>query len=526
MQNSGALELPALGEAFKVVFELTGLLANKHNQSKVIEDDKRKKTIQTQLRRLAFGKGNPDSLYEDLRKQLQLLLSEAIAQQTIVDTALATLDSVFQGIRKTLKEQHTYLTKSETAKWLIECGVVDGLINDAHKNASFNYVPYSGLRLPSLEAWWLPCFSNSRHQWPLERTWRWIYKQLDTSQTRFHCPDGDERIGKQNLENTSRWFNRGRLPSWSELQKNFRYSAQLLEACENSKYSREISPELKSNFETALFLARFATAAWVKLEKQFGRTFTRQLAIRINSQNRRLKKEVARLHAMNTELIQKLPSMPECDRKDILLQNIGPFWKQRSDIVLGNATRFQLKVVDKRDTFSFTLSELKFFIKRYDGFTLSMMLTQLKYRPTQEQINYAMLYKSGRDLLRSNSLSLAKMKAFEKKIKASNNEDNLKWLVLWMRGELKVREEKFDTALALYDQAFGDAKTRAGSDLYLFANKFASVCAKANKWSHFKRLIAWTSHADIEIRVLRNYEMSEENIRSSFELLKRITYIN
>jgi hypothetical protein len=111
-------------------------------------------------------------------------------------------------------------------------------------------------------------------------------------------------------------------------------------------------------------------------------------------------------------------------------------------------------------------------------------------------------------------------------VRTSNNQDDLNWLILWMRGELRVREDKFDTAFALYDQAFEDAKTRAGSDLYLFANKFASVGAMANKWSRFKRLVAWTNHADIEIRILRNFEMSEENIRGSFELLKRITYVN
>lgn len=105
-----------------------------------------------------------------------------------------------------------------------------------------------------------------------------------------------------------------------------------------------------------------------------------------------------------------------------------------------------------------------------------MLLTQLKYRPTQEQISYAILYKEGRDLLLSNSLSLARMKAFEKQIKASNNEDDLKWLILWMSGELNSQEQKFDTAFTFYDEAFEGAKTRASSELYLFVNKFAEVC--------------------------------------------------
>jgi hypothetical protein len=95
-----------------------------------------------------------------------------------------------------------------------------------------------------------------------------------------------------------------------------------------------------------------------------------------------------------------------------------------------------------------------------------------------------------------------------------------------MRGELNAQEQKLDTAFTFYDQAFEDAKTRAGSELYLFANKFSEVCAKANKWSRLKQLIKWANYADIEIRILRNFEMSEENIRGSFELLKRITYVN
>lgn len=526
MQNPNALELPALGEVFKLVFELSGLLANKYNHSQVIDDEKRKKTIQKQLQRLARGEGNVESLYNDLRNQLYKLLSETIAQPNVVAAALASFDSIYHSIQNTLKEQHTYLTKKETAKWLIECGIGDALVLNAQKHALLNNIPYSSLRVPHIQEWWAPHFNISKTQWSLERVWRWIYEETGTSHTRFHCPDGENPIGKQNLENASRWFNRGRLPSWSELQNNLKVSAQLLEECGNNRYRRTISPELKSNFETVLFFARFATAAWIKLQEEFGEAFTRHLATRMKSQSRRLRKEIARLHAMNAELVLKLPPVSEQMRNALLLGNIELFWELRSNKISSDATLFQNEIVNKRDSFCFTLGELKTFVKKYDRFTLSMLLTQLRYSPTQKQIYYVILYKVGRDLLLSRSLSLAQVSNFEKQIKASNNEGDLKWLALWMLGELNVQEEKFDIAFDFYNQAFEDAKTRAGSELYLFVNKFASVCAKANKWSRFKKLMNWAKHNGIEIRILRNFDMSDENIRDSFELLKKINYVN
>lgn len=231
-------------------------------------------------------------------------------------------------------------------------------------------------------------------------------------------------------------------------------SAQLLEECENNRYRRTISPELKSNFETVLFFARFATAAWIKLQEEFGEAFTRHLATRMKSQSRRLRKEIARLHAMNAELVLKLPPVSEQMRNALLLGNIELFWELRSNKISSDATLFQNEIVNKRDSFCFTLGELKTFVKKYDRFTLSMLLTQLRYSPTQKQIYYVILYKVGRDLLLSRSLSLAQVSNFEKQIKASNNEGDLKWLALWMLGELNVQEEKFDIAFDFYNQAF------------------------------------------------------------------------
>jgi len=71
-------QYPTLGDITKALFEHTGVLAQKNDYSGIVGDEKTKKSIQTQLRRLA----KEDSELDKNLQQLLFLLASFIQKAT------------------------------------------------------------------------------------------------------------------------------------------------------------------------------------------------------------------------------------------------------------------------------------------------------------------------------------------------------------------------------------------------------------------------------------------------------------
>ncbi len=75
-----------------------------------------------------------------------------------------------------------------------------------------------------------------------------------------------------------------------------------------------------------------------------------------------------------------------------------------------------------------------------------------------------------------------------------------------------------------YEIAFNNAKYRAGQNQYDLVNQYVEVAAKNDVRKDFKKGIEWAQYLGIEIRWLRNVELTDENLKSVYEMMKVVNY--
>ena len=75
-----------------------------------------------------------------------------------------------------------------------------------------------------------------------------------------------------------------------------------------------------------------------------------------------------------------------------------------------------------------------------------------------------------------------------------------------------------------YEIAFKNAKYRAGQNQYDLVNQYVEVAAKNDVRKDFKKGIEWAQYLGIEIRWLRNVELTDENLKSVYEMMKVVNY--
>ncbi len=238
------------------------------------------------MARLAKGEGNLDKSISELISDFSYLLLEAVQNPTVLAASVQTLADIHDAYQNTLKQEGTYLSKEATIKWILDCWLPDLFIKSAQKYLLMARIDNEGLSYPTDHDWWLPHFGECTIT-PLEKAWHWIYEKANTTQSRFHNPDGSEI---QNSEIVSRWFRRNRLPTWSELQNNLNTSVELLADCRNEKYQRELTPELTNSFRIVLFFARMSTDIFRRIISAYGVDYAKNLTREVRAQNRRLTK--------------------------------------------------------------------------------------------------------------------------------------------------------------------------------------------------------------------------------------------
>ena len=76
----------------------------------------------------------------------------------------------------------------------------------------------------------------------------------------------------------------------------------------------------------------------------------------------------------------------------------------------------------------------------------------------------------------------------------------------------------------LFEQAFEQAKYRAGKAQYKLVNQYLEVCAKNDQKRRFKKGVEWARYLGIPIRWLRDKEPTEENLDFVFYIFSKATY--
>ncbi|GLO60525.1 hypothetical protein MACH09_10330 [Vibrio sp. MACH09] len=513
---------PTLGEAAKIIFDSTGLLAQKNHQSNILKSESEKKSLQTKLRRLAKEEGDLDATVDELALYLMGLLTEATQDIRVSQALMDMFRDLYDSFRETMKDEGTYLSKKDTVKWLIEYQLSDLAIKSIQKYTLMHSLATSELSTPPTPNWWLPKISEGKVIWPIETALRWIYNSADIPQARFHNPSNNASgRASQNAENASRWLNRDRLPKWGELQENLDFSLSELKSCSEPTYHREFAERDIQSFRVILFLARMSTDIFKRIDNAFGIDFTKQLIFQMKAQNRRL-------WLFHQQIKRELTARQICegifDKIDVYRfwhSEVDLYWRMHADVWHTSALAFQ-KILNRKGNETFTLTELKELRQQFEPFFLAIALRPLKRTLNDDKKEYMELYFQGCKLRKH--ASREEIANFQSKIHEAGHSQSLKWLVEWMYATYCYRNKKHKSAYTHYKNAFDLAKHSIGRDTYLLVNQYAESCAKNDKWVEFKKAVTWACHKNIKIRWHRGFEDTEEAIKGSYQMLKIANY--
>lgn len=134
VQQGLIIFFPTLGEVSKLVIDCSGLLAQKGHSSDLIKNDTQKKTVQTQLRRLAREEGDLNKNLSDLLLLLEGLLSEHLGDDRLSFNMMNAVREVLEAYRQSLNSSWTYLDKEQSISWYVS----EELINCAIYSITWN----------------------------------------------------------------------------------------------------------------------------------------------------------------------------------------------------------------------------------------------------------------------------------------------------------------------------------------------------------------------------------------------------
>lgn len=510
---------PTLGEVVKYLFSITGVLS---------QEPEAKKTIQTQLRRLAKEETELKDNLERLFGLFEEYISTVLKDERITKAFSFFFKYLFSHYEEVARTQGACLPRTELFKWLIQNHLLSRVVFAYQKYFYMFNIPGSGLNWPNDRFWWLPDIDGQEVKWPLAKVFQWIYTVADTNQTHFHYPeyndltkDKDYRLG-QNLENASNWANLKQEPRWDNLLSNLEESLKALEECPLKQYQQTFDDSIKSSFRIMLFLSRISSLAFSAIDKQLGRAFLKDVIADFKRQDRRLRKKTKE-HLHSTSLLVGFSSQSspaEIDR--IWFQESCDYWQQDANwatIAIPKAVQL-VNTVDA----NWDIRVLKFLVESLGAFDARDIVQQHKakvhswYHPRF----FELLYK-GRTLKRGGTTN-DQIDDFCAELKNENLDDSLGWMKNWIRGAYYYRQEKFDLAYPYYKSAFNQAKYSAGEDQYKLVNQYIEVSAKNGKRQSFKRGVAWANYLGIEIRWLRNTKGTEEDFEFTYEMLKKANH--
>lgn len=115
---------------------------------------------------------------------------------------------------------------------------------------------------------------------------------------------------------------------------------------------------------------------------------------------------------------------------------------------------------------------------------------------------------------------------FKENLRTSGLADQLCWLASWVDAARTYRAEDFSAAMDLFEQAFEQAKYRAGKSQYKLVNQYLEICAKNNQKRKFKKGVEWANYLGIQVRWLRDKEQTDENIDLAFFILSKANYVH
>ncbi|MDP2678863.1 MAG: hypothetical protein Q8O85_09090 [Rhodoferax sp.] len=509
-----SVNFPTQGEVIQFVFDAFGVLPRK-NDDDASFDETRKKSIQKALQRLAAEECALSQRFGEMLQTLSYLIAGSIPPREclVIGETLCDLLDVYQD---TLRDEGTFLSKSETVKWFLLDSVVFKLPMSIAKHFQRYNVAADGLVAPADTFWYLPTNGSDGWVWPLEKVMRWAYELAGTSIQKFHWPDADLTDQEKNLESAKKWLAGRHVPSWPTLLKNFNQSFDALENDQSKRDRHPLSETQKNSIRMALFIARASTHISQSVLSHYGDAVLQEFCSHFQTVTDCVGDDVQRIRDYVQHLIAR-NGIPSNEWDHVWFDVSTEYWKQFADQLIGVFQGLQQQQI--------TISEAAEISRRFGRFAALRFETPEQFAPkhsTPQGFEEALF--DGLALQKSADLSNEKTAAYAERLNDLELGHVLPWIVPWQQATYHYRAERYLDAYPFIQDAFEKAQYCAGRHQYLLVNQYIELAAKNDKLRDFKRGIEWATYLGLEVRWLRQDEPTEEKLQFVFEIMKKAVY--
>lgn len=512
---------PTVGEVIRFAYKASGVLPQKRDEALDVDEVERKR-LQKALQRLVAEEGDLQTNMGKLVQRLSYLTTGYIPllpiNLAVGDVLFAILD-VYAGV---IKDEGTYQEPRASLRWMIE----ERLMPAMAITLASGVVKY---KLATLAAYFpdpLSCLPNSgsdKTASPLSAVMRWIYARVGVSPTQFHRPndtqDQDIVERDRDLENAQNWMRGAYLPSAAALHWTFGRGFDRLSR--TSEAEPNADPEQCLRFDCmrmALFVARFASYLLQQLEKVFGQAVVLHLVQRFAAMLEMALEEARQVDRHIDELAQSYDRSPldPALRRDVVTQWLHDLAERQSYAVAALQTAWLDKAVND-DT-------IALLVRQYGKLSVLPYVEQFQQGSSGVPEEFVQALGKGMNLAKHDELTGTDIDAYEAGLVSNGTDFQLPWMAAWLRFLLHYREESYESAWPHIAQAFRCAKYCAGAKQRHIVNHYIELAAKLGKRREFEKGVHWAHFIGIELRWLRDRNMSDEGLDCVMEMMRRVRY--
>lgn len=512
------------GELVKLAYDAFGVLPRKGSRRMSKEASRdgiyetQKKAIQKQLARLAEEEGGLLSNFGQVIQTLSSILTAYLPSIQIMSAIGDLLDELLEAYSRLVREEGTYLSKAETLRYFISTKAIPLLVVSLNQSLLKHRISDLGLDTPEDKFWYLPTVAEDGSLvLPLEKAMRWVYARCDLSQTQFHYPDKSPRSNnntlQQNLDNAIKWTRGPRLPALPALLRNFEESFAALAQC-----GREISKELQASVLVALMVARVSSYLARDITAAYDRQYLADVCNQFRDYALWIADDVNEFKAVLEEQIRQEESCEIAlaiwffgwdrywDFFYARLRGAAGTFQQLQETILGEDCIEELK----GQYGPFAVLSIQDLIQRHSAFSPPHGFAELLFK--------------GFDLKNSPATQLNQIDEYAAQVAAYDLDEQLCWMVPWLRGVYHYRREEFEAAMPHFQAAFENGRYRAGKNQYKLVNQYVELAVKNDDRRGFKKGIEWAQYLGLKIRWLRDDEPTEEKLDFVYYMMQKARY--
>ncbi|MDQ3058896.1 MAG: hypothetical protein M3R45_05165 [Pseudomonadota bacterium] len=510
------VSFPTQGEVIQFAFDALGVFPRKHDDVASFDETKKKST-QKALQRLALEEGTLDQQrLGEMIQTLSYLVAGSIPPRecfTLGDTLLDLFD-IYQNM---LRDEGTFLSKSETAKYFLRDSAVLRLPISIAKHIQRYNVAADALVVPADTYWYLPSKGPNGWIFPLEKVMRWAYELAETSIQKFHWPDdADLTTQEKNLESAKKWLAGIHLPAWPTLLNNFNQSFQALDREQAKQGRASLSETQKNSIRTALFVARASTYISKLVLHHYDDTVLQECCSRYQIVANCVNDDAQKIRDFVQKLIVR-DDIPSNEWDHVWFDVSTDYWLQfvgKHDAVVQALEQQQITMIEAAE------------ISRSFGGFAALPFEKPELFSPQHSIppGFSEAICDGFALQKSTDLSIEKIEEYAARLDNSKLCHVLPWMVSWQRATYHYRAERYEDAYPFIKESFEKAQYCAGKNQYLLINQYIELAAKNDKWKDFKKGIEWATYLGFEVRWLRKDEPTDEKLKCVFAIMKKARY--